>query len=168
LYQHQYPRRTGSTAAVWTDETADRTTSEMAFEQIGLTPFELATFTDISNELQEDNAYNLEGELVRILKLLPVASQIKLAGFTPGLFAASASTGPTSMARYNAALMRLKRSGRLCALPGVNGMRFASIRPRQKLIRMKAGPATSRTTSGAFVSPVRFCHASGMQSLTML
>jgi len=60
----KYPRRTGSTAATWTGETADRTGSEMAFEQIGLTPYELATFTDVSNQLLEDNIYNLEGELL--------------------------------------------------------------------------------------------------------
>jgi HK97 family phage major capsid protein len=59
----KYPRRTGSTAATWTGETADRTTSEMAFEQIALTPYELATYTDVSTQLLEDNAYNLEGEL---------------------------------------------------------------------------------------------------------
>ncbi|MGN6311742.1 MAG: phage major capsid protein [Xanthobacteraceae bacterium] len=60
----KYPRRTGSTAATWVGETDDRTSSQMAFEQIALTPFELATYTDVSNQLLEDNAYNLEGELL--------------------------------------------------------------------------------------------------------
>lgn len=59
-----YPRRLSSTSASWVAEIADRTTSEMTFEQIKLTPFELATFTDVSNQLLEDNAYNLEGELL--------------------------------------------------------------------------------------------------------
>jgi HK97 family phage major capsid protein len=59
-----YPRRVSSTTATWTAETADRTASEMTFEQIKLTPFELATYTDVSNQLLEDNAYNLEGELL--------------------------------------------------------------------------------------------------------
>lgn len=59
----KYPRRTSSTAAVWVDETEDRTESHPAYEQVTLTPYELATFTDISTQLLEDNAYNLEGEL---------------------------------------------------------------------------------------------------------
>jgi HK97 family phage major capsid protein len=36
----------------------------MTFEQITLTPHELATFTDVSNQLLADNAYGLEGELL--------------------------------------------------------------------------------------------------------
>lgn len=59
----KYPRRTTSTTAVWVDETDARTTSEPSYEQVVLTPYELATFTDISTQLLEDNAYNLEGEL---------------------------------------------------------------------------------------------------------
>ena len=59
----KYPRRTATTAASWVGEVADRTTSEPAYEQIAISPFELATFTDISTQLLEDNAYNLEGEL---------------------------------------------------------------------------------------------------------
>lgn len=61
--QVQYPRRVGSTAASWVAETDDRTASGPTFEQVALTPFELATYVDISNQLLEDNAYNLEGEL---------------------------------------------------------------------------------------------------------
>ncbi|MYZ46467.1 phage major capsid protein [Propylenella binzhouense] len=60
----KFPRRTASTAATWVAETADRTASEPAFEQITLTPHELATFTDISTQLLEDNSYGLEGELM--------------------------------------------------------------------------------------------------------
>lgn len=58
-----YPRRTGSTAATWVTETGSRTTSGMAFDQVTLTPYELATYTDVSNQLLEDNAYDLQGEL---------------------------------------------------------------------------------------------------------
>jgi HK97 family phage major capsid protein/HK97 family phage prohead protease len=61
--QVKYPRRTASTAAVWVDETADRTASTPAYEQVAITPHELATYVDVSNALLEDNAYNLEGEL---------------------------------------------------------------------------------------------------------
>ncbi|MFS2326435.1 phage major capsid protein [Brucella sp. H1_1004] len=60
----KYPRRVSGTAATWVDETGDRTESGMTFEQVTLTPFELATFTDVSNQLLEDNAYGLESELI--------------------------------------------------------------------------------------------------------
>lgn len=35
----------------------------MTFDQVTLTPYELATYTDVSNQLLEDNAYDLQGEL---------------------------------------------------------------------------------------------------------
>lgn len=57
------PRKLTSTAATWVGETADRTQSDMTFEQATYTPFELATYVDVSTQLLEDNAYNLEGEL---------------------------------------------------------------------------------------------------------
>jgi HK97 family phage major capsid protein len=59
----KYPRRTSGTTAYWTGETADRTTSQPGYEQVPIAPHELATFTDVSNALLEDNAYNLEAEL---------------------------------------------------------------------------------------------------------
>lgn len=59
----KYPRRTGSTAATWVDDTASRTESEPSYEQVTLTPYEAATYTDISNQLLEDNAYDLAGEV---------------------------------------------------------------------------------------------------------
>jgi len=60
-----YPRRVTGTSASWVAEIANRTASGMTFEQVTMTPHELATFTDISNMLLEDNAYNLEGELLQ-------------------------------------------------------------------------------------------------------
>ncbi len=59
-----YPRRVTGTAATWTAESDDRTASGMTFEQVTLTPHELATFTDVSNALLEDNVYSLEAELL--------------------------------------------------------------------------------------------------------
>lgn len=59
----KHPRRLTGTAASWVAEVADRPESGMTFDQVTLTPYELATFTDISNQLLEDNAYNLEGLL---------------------------------------------------------------------------------------------------------
>ncbi|MDD9730456.1 phage major capsid protein [Mameliella sp. AT18] len=59
-----YPRRVTGTGAVWTTETADRTASSPTYEQLRIAPHELATYVDVSNALLEDNAYNLEGELI--------------------------------------------------------------------------------------------------------
>ncbi|MHB2165735.1 phage major capsid protein [Alsobacter sp. R-9] len=59
----KYPKRTASTAATWVAETAARTSSEPAYDQMTITPFELATYVDVSTQLLEDNTYNLEGEL---------------------------------------------------------------------------------------------------------
>lgn len=59
----KYPRRVGSPSAYWVGETAIRTASQGSYEQLSIKPHELATFTDVSAQLLEDNAYNLEGEL---------------------------------------------------------------------------------------------------------
>lgn len=60
----KYPRRVGSTAGFWTEEGAARTASQPSYEQITITPHELATYTDVTQKLLEDNSYNLDGELV--------------------------------------------------------------------------------------------------------
>lgn len=57
------PRKLTGTAATWVGETNERTQSDMTFEQATFTPYELATYVDVSTQLLEDNAYNLEGEL---------------------------------------------------------------------------------------------------------
>jgi HK97 family phage major capsid protein len=59
----RYPRRTGSTAATWVDEIANRTGSAPSYEQVALTPYELATFVEVSRQLLEDAAYPIEAEL---------------------------------------------------------------------------------------------------------
>ncbi|GHE49940.1 hypothetical protein GCM10019059_06500 [Camelimonas fluminis] len=59
----KYPRRLTSTVATWVDEVDARTESGMTFEQVTLTPHELATFVEVSRQLLEDNRYDLEGEL---------------------------------------------------------------------------------------------------------
>jgi len=58
-----WPRRKDSTKAVWVGEIEDRTASEPKYEQVSIKPYEMATYTDISRQLLEDNAYNLEAEL---------------------------------------------------------------------------------------------------------
>ncbi len=60
----KYPRRLTGPTATWTEESATSTESTPTYEQIGLTPYELRTFIDVSQALLEDNAYNLESELV--------------------------------------------------------------------------------------------------------
>jgi HK97 family phage major capsid protein/HK97 family phage prohead protease len=57
------PRKLTGTTASWVSETGDRSQSDMTFEQATFTPYELATYVDVSTQLLEDNAYNLEGEL---------------------------------------------------------------------------------------------------------
>jgi HK97 family phage major capsid protein len=59
----KFPRRIGSTAATWVSEIADRTESGPSYEQVTLTPWEMATFVEISRQLLEDAAYNVEGEV---------------------------------------------------------------------------------------------------------
>lgn len=59
----RYPRRLTSTAATWVSETGNRTESGPTYEQVTLTPHEMATFVEVSRQLLEDNAYNLESEL---------------------------------------------------------------------------------------------------------
>ena len=59
----RYPRQTGNTAATWVDEVGARTESAPSYEQVVLTPAELATFVEVSRQLLEDAAYPLESEL---------------------------------------------------------------------------------------------------------
>ncbi|KGJ13602.1 phage major capsid protein [Paracoccus sanguinis] len=59
-----FPRKVSGTSAVWTDEGADMTESNMTFEQVKIANYELSTFAIASNKLLEDNAYNLESELL--------------------------------------------------------------------------------------------------------
>ena len=60
-----YPRRTAAIAAQWVGEIDLRPASAPAFEQVTLTPYELAVYVDCSNQLLEDNVYDLEGELTQ-------------------------------------------------------------------------------------------------------
>ena len=60
----KYPRKVSGATALWTDEGADSAESTMVFEQVTIAPHQLTTFTDISTQLLEDNAYDLRGELI--------------------------------------------------------------------------------------------------------
>lgn len=57
------PKRTGTMTAVWVGETADRSGTQATYDQVKLTPFEAACFVDISNQLLEDSAFDLAGEV---------------------------------------------------------------------------------------------------------
>jgi len=60
----KYPKRVSGTGATWVSEVDPRTASGMVFDQLTLPAHELATYVDVSNQLLEDNAYNLESELL--------------------------------------------------------------------------------------------------------
>jgi HK97 family phage major capsid protein len=57
------PKRTGTMTAAWVSETGDRTATQPTYGEVELTPHEAACYVDVSNQLLEDNAFNLESEL---------------------------------------------------------------------------------------------------------
>ncbi|MCJ2876536.1 phage major capsid protein [Rhizobium pusense] len=130
-----YPRRVSGTAATWVDETGDRTESGMTFEQVKLTPFELATFTDVSNQLLEDNAYGLEGELI--------ADYAESFGKTEGLaFVKGTGTGQPKGIMTATGIKEVK-TGVAAAFPSAN--------PADVIIGMYHAIATSHAQSGAWL-----------------
>jgi HK97 family phage major capsid protein/HK97 family phage prohead protease len=130
-----YPRRVSGTAATWVDETGDRTESGMTFEQVKLTPFELATFTDVSNQLLEDNAYGLEGELI--------ADYAESFGKTEGLaFVKGTGTGQPKGIMTASGIKEVK-TGVAAAFPSTN--------PADVIIGMYHAIATSHAQNGAWL-----------------
>jgi HK97 family phage major capsid protein len=130
-----YPRRVSGTAASWVDETDDRTESGMTFEQVKLTPFELATFTDISTKLLEDNAYGLEGELL--------ADYAESFGKTEGLaFVKGTGTGQPKGIMTATGIKELK-TGVAATFPASN--------PANVIIAMYHAVATSHAQNGAWL-----------------
>lgn len=59
----RFPKRLTGTNAQWVSEIGDRPESNLTYGQVTLTPWELATFVEISKQLLEDAAYDVEGEL---------------------------------------------------------------------------------------------------------
>tara|TARA_R110002049_G_scaffold10127_1_gene50175 strand:- start:136697 stop:138253 length:1557 start_codon:yes stop_codon:yes gene_type:complete len=130
-----YPRRVTGTAASWVAEIANRTASGMTFEQVTMTPHELATFTDISNMLLEDNAYNLEGELL--------ADFAESFGKTEGLaFVKGTGTGQPVGIMTSTAIAEIK-TGVAANFPGTN--------PADVLIAMYHKIATTYAQSGVWM-----------------
>ncbi len=58
-----FPVRTSLLAATWVGEVAPRTASQPTFGQLTIANEEMATYVPLSNQLLEDNAYDLEAEL---------------------------------------------------------------------------------------------------------
>lgn len=131
----KYPRRVSGTAATWVSETGDRTESGMTFEQITLTPFELATFTDVSNQLLEDNAYGLEGELL--------ADYAESFGKTEGVaFIKGSGTGQPNGIMTATGIKEVK-TGVAAAFPSTN--------PADVIIGMYHAIATTHAQNGAWL-----------------
>jgi HK97 family phage major capsid protein/HK97 family phage prohead protease len=131
----KYPRRVSGTAATWVAETEDRTESGMTFEQVTLTPFELATFTDVSNQLLEDNAYGLEGELL--------ADYAESFGKTEGVaFIKGTGTGQPKGIMTATGIKEVK-TGAAAAFPTTN--------PADVIIGMYHQLATSHAQNGAWL-----------------
>lgn len=63
------PRRTSAPAAQWVDETEDRPETTAAYGQLAINVHEAAVWVDVSQQLLEDSAFNLEGELSQELAL---------------------------------------------------------------------------------------------------
>ncbi|MBY3225261.1 phage major capsid protein [Rhizobium laguerreae] len=57
------PKRTGTPTASWVGETETRTGTESAYGQIEIPVWEMACYVDVSQQLLEDAAINVEGEV---------------------------------------------------------------------------------------------------------
>lgn len=57
------PKRTGTLTAKWEGETDDRDGTQPSYGQQTLTVYELACYVDVSNQLLEDSAFDMEAEL---------------------------------------------------------------------------------------------------------
>ena len=130
-----YPRRITGTAATWVAEIANRTASGMAFEQVTMTPHELATFTDISTQLLEDNAYGLEGELL--------ADYAESFGKTEGLAFVKGTGAGQPVGIMTAADIAEIKTGVAANFPATN--------PADVLIKMYHGIATTYAQSGVWL-----------------
>lgn len=58
-----FPKRTGTTNALWEGENEDSEESDLTFGQQEIFVHEMRTYVDISNKLLEDSAVNIESEL---------------------------------------------------------------------------------------------------------
>lgn len=57
------PRRTGRITAQWVDEIEERSRTEPAYGMTALEAHEMSCYVDVSNQLLEDSAINIEAEL---------------------------------------------------------------------------------------------------------
>lgn len=131
----KYPRRVSGTAATWVDEIENRTESGMTFEQVTLTPFELATYTDVSNQLLEDNAFGLEGELL--------ADYAQSFGQTEGLAFVKGTGVKQPKGIMTAAGIKELKTGVAASFPTSN--------PADVIISMYHGIATTHANNGVWL-----------------
>lgn len=61
--EYKTPKRTGTMTAAWVAEKAARSETQPTYDDVTLTPYEIACYVDVSNQLLEDNQYNLVNEL---------------------------------------------------------------------------------------------------------
>lgn len=131
----RYPRRVNSVGAFWVAEIAPRTGSEPSFEQVSLTPYELATFVDVSTALLEDNAYDLEGELA--IEFAEQFGKTEGAAFAVG----TGNTQPKGL--FTAAGIAEVKTGAAANFPAAN--------PADVLIGMFHSIPTIHAQNGAWV-----------------
>ena len=109
-----YPRRLTSVAASWTAEAAPRTPSAPTFERQTITPYSLTAEAIVSDELLEDNAYDLQGEL-----LAEFAEQM---GVTEGAaFINGTGNGqPVGLLTSTDARIKILKTGAAAGFPAAN------------------------------------------------
>lgn len=56
----RYPRKVSGTSFQWVSETGTRPETQPTFDQVTLTPWELAGFTEVSRQLLEDSVFDVE------------------------------------------------------------------------------------------------------------
>ena len=61
----RYPRKVSGTNFQWVSEIGNRPETQPTFDQITLTPWELAGFAEVSNQLLEDSVFDIEAFLRR-------------------------------------------------------------------------------------------------------
>jgi HK97 family phage major capsid protein len=138
-----YPKLTGRTAATWTGETAARTESSPTFGDLTIPAYELSTFVDISNQLLEDNQYNLLGELAQMFG--EDMGKVEGLAFVSG----SGVAQPTGL-QTSTALTNIVKTGVAAAFPTANpaDILIAMQHALPEVIAQRASWMMNRTTLG--------------------
>jgi HK97 family phage major capsid protein len=108
-----YPKLNGRTVATWTDETAPRTESSPTFTDQKIAAHELSTFVDVSNQLLEDNQYDLLGFLAQTFG----EDMGKVEGFA---FVSGTGTGQPTGLLTSTALTNIVKTGVAADFPATD------------------------------------------------